>query len=204
MKDLKVVEIFESIQGEGARAGELSIFIRLADCNLNCWFCDTDWSKGTMMSIEDIRAITDSMTARWIVWTGGEPTLQLTDEIVKDFYFKGKGYDQAIETNGTNPVSKWIDYITCSPKVEVSIQTLFDNFPEGVDEFRYPVEVGSHLPDIDELPTSVHHFVSPIFIGDKKKRMQINKFNVHACLQAIKKDPRWKLSLQMHKIIDVR
>jgi len=84
---LKIKEIFYSLQGEGQRAGEASIFIRLAGCNLNCLFCDTDWSGGYKLSILQIEKEINKFPCRWIVWTGGEPTLQLTDEIISYFDF---------------------------------------------------------------------------------------------------------------------
>ena len=85
---MKVIEIFESIQGEGGRRGQLSIFIRLADCNLNCSFCDTDWKGGEEMSIKEILQDIKHFKSRWIIWTGGEPTLQLTEEIVAKIIVK--------------------------------------------------------------------------------------------------------------------
>jgi len=80
---MKVNDIFYSIQGEGGRSGEASIFIRLSDCNRNCWFCDTDWEKGKEMTLPEILKQIKPYKSRWIVWTGGEPTLQLTNEAVK-------------------------------------------------------------------------------------------------------------------------
>ncbi len=97
--NLTVNEIFYSLQGEGGRAGQASIFIRLAKCNLNCSFCDTEFEQGIKMSPEEVLSTIGKYGCRWIIWTGGEPTLQLTDDVVA--FFKEKGYLQAIETNGT-------------------------------------------------------------------------------------------------------
>lgn len=198
---LKVREIFHSIQGEGGRQGQNSVFIRLSNCNLNCWFCDTDWSWGLDMSLKEIYDEIKNYKTEWIVWTGGEPTLQLTDEIVA--HFTELGYKQAIETNGTNPVPDGIDYVTCSPKVPVDI--LRKNFPKGVDEFRYPImAIDNNIPNIDELPIANNYYLSPIFMGEKKRRYNMNDDNVKAVLNIILKEPRWILSLQIHKLIGVR
>jgi organic radical activating enzyme len=204
---LKVKEIFYSIQGEGGRAGEASIFIRLAECNLNCWFCDTDWSIGTDMTIAQIKNVIKDHPTEWIVWTGGEPTLQLTNEVLTQF----PEYKHAIETNGTNPVPTMINYITVSPKKEVSIETLQANFPERlgpgtcVDEFRYPYGTGESLPPYyGVLPTASYYFISPLFMGEKKKRFQMDDINVIMCVDFVLKNPKWRLSLQTHKIINIR
>lgn len=199
---MKVKEIFYSIQGEGGRQGEASIFIRLANCNLNCWFCDTDWTKGIEMSLEQIQNEIKDFNCKWIVWTGGEPTLQLNDSILN--YFANLGYKQAIETNGTNKVSSLIDYVTCSPKNEVSLEDLHNNFPEGVNEFRYPVSDDVKIPSIKSLPYADNYFVSPIFTGEEKKRFELNEQNIDKCIDFVLKNTDWKLSLQIHKILNIR
>ena len=89
-------EIFYSLQGEGVHMGKASIFIRLSRCNLRCSFCDTEFDSGTEMTIEELRDAIAPYPGRRIIWTGGEPTLQLTEETVA--YFKALGYHQSIET----------------------------------------------------------------------------------------------------------
>lgn len=96
---LNVKEIFYSLQGEGGRTGEASIFIRLTKCNLSCDFCDTDFANGQDMEVGEILDAIKKYPCKWIIWTGGEPTIQLNNEILK--YFRDEGYKQAIETNGT-------------------------------------------------------------------------------------------------------
>lgn len=199
---MKVKEIFYSIQGEGGRQGEASIFIRLAKCNLNCWFCDTDWTEGAEMSLEQIQNEIENFNCKWIVWTGGEPTLQLNDSIL--LYFRNLGYKQAIETNGTNKISKLIDYVTCSPKNEVSLKDLHNNFPNGVNEFRYPISNDVTIPSIKSLPYADNYFVSPIFTGQEKKRFELNEQNINKCIDFVLKNTDWKLSLQIHKILNIR
>jgi organic radical activating enzyme len=191
---LNVNEIFYSLQGEGGRVGQASIFIRLAKCNLACDFCDTDFERGVKMSVEEVLAEIEKYGCKWIIWTGGEPTLQLTDAIVARF--KEQGYFQAIETNGTRRVPVGIDYITCSPK------QYFEKVKElipVVDELRFPIQKGDSLPDISMLPKTERYLLSPIF-----DNQEIIQENVDYCVTLVKENPPWALSLQVHKLIGIR
>lgn len=192
--NLKVNEIFYSLQGEGGRTGEASIFIRLSKCNLACSFCDTDFAAYTEKSLEEIASEISRFPCKWIIWTGGEPTLQLTDEVVA--FFKSKGYMQAIETNGTRTVPAGLDYITCSPKQH--FETICTRIPR-VNELRFPIQKGDKLPDISTLPQADNYFLSPIFDDAR-----ILPENVEYCVHLILENPMWKLSLQTHKLIGIR
>ena len=190
---LIINEIFYSLQGEGARAGRPSIFIRLSKCNLRCSFCDTEYDSGEEMSLEEIHKDIEKFGCKWIVWTGGEPTLQLTDEIVA--FFKSKGYMQAIETNGTRKVPQGIDYITCSPKQH------FERIKELIlhaHELRFPMVKGDELPNLQELPEADNYLLSPIFDANK-----LNKENLDYCVKLIKENSQWSLSVQLHKLIKI-
>jgi len=155
---LVVNEIFYSLQGEGGRLGEASIFIRLTKCNLACDFCDTDFENGQEMSVEEIYDAIKQYPCRWVVWTGGEPTIQLNDDCLT--FFKKSGYKQAIETNGTRAVSSLIDYISCSPKT--SIAKVKEKIP-FVHEIRIPVVDKDVIPDISQFPEAENYFLSPVF-----------------------------------------
>lgn len=190
---LTVNEIFYSLQGEGGRSGEASIFIRLTKCNLACSFCDTDFANGDEMSLEQILKTIEVYPCKWIIWTGGEPTIQLKDEHLA--FFRQHGYKQAIETNGTRPVPSLIDYISCSPKQDY--ESIRSRIPK-VNEIRMPIQVGDTIPDIAIFPKADNYFLSPIFDADKT-----NMKNVNYCVELIKEHPQWKLSLQMHKLIHI-
>ena len=190
---LNVNEIFYSLQGEGGRSGEPSIFVRLTQCNLTCSFCDTDFAHGDDMTLDEILDAIKIYPCQWIIWTGGEPTLQLKDEHLA--FFKERGYKHAIETNGTKKVPSLIDYITCSPKK--SYETIKTRIP-FVNEIRIPLQEGDTLPDISVFPRADKYFVSPIFDADK-----INMKNVNYCIEQIKQNPQWALSLQIHKLIHI-
>lgn len=191
---LNVNEIFYSLQGEGARMGEASIFIRLTRCNLNCSFCDTNFNEGEDISVQDILKTIEPYPCKWIIWTGGEPTLQLKDQHL--IIFKEAGYQQAIETNGTNPVPELIDYISCSPKQK--FEDIKKTNP-AVNEIRIPIKVGDKLPDISILPSSDKYFISPVFDGNS-----LNQDNINYCVELIKANPQWSLSIQIHKLIHIQ
>jgi organic radical activating enzyme len=191
---LVVNEIFYSIQGEGGRVGEASVFIRLASCNLRCDFCDTSFETGLTMTSEEIQKKIAEYPCRWIVWTGGEPTLQLTDHVLS--FFKEKGYKQAIESNGTHPLSSLLDYVACSPKGNYEAVKAINPV---VDEIRLPVKMGDKLPLIEQLPVASDYYLSPVFIEDALKTAS----NIAYCVDQIKRDSRWKLSLQIHKLIGI-
>jgi len=131
-----------------------------------------------------------------IIWTGGEPTLQLTNEVL-DYFSE---YYNCIETNGTNPVPSKIQYISCSPKVSPEILKV--NF-ERVNELRYPISVGDLLPDISELPEADNYFVSPVFLGEEKRRFQQVDENVKYAIDFVSMNPKWRLSLQLHKLLNI-
>lgn len=201
MNRLLIKEIFYSLQGEGARAGSPSIFIRLAGCNLHCWYCDTDWKESNRMDLSapELLLYLKQYDCRWIVWTGGEPTLQLTFDMVS--YFKMHGYKQAIETNGTNVVPSGLDFISVSPKVDT--KTLIHNFYK-VNEFRYVVGMmhGEPVfpPSIYKLPCADFYYVSPLFLGQKHHRLSVVPENVQMAINFVKKNPKWRLSVQQQKI----
>jgi len=199
---LNVVEIFKSIQGEGANAGRAAVFVRLSGCNMSCWYCDTEWGQGQNMTVKEVLSEVKKLTnpkdhpKSLLIWTGGEPTMQLTDEILEFF---GE-YCNCIETNGTNPVPGKVEYISCSPKVSTAV--LRKNFSH-VNEFRYPLQAGDVLPDISELPFADNYFISPIFTGEEKKRFQQNQDNIEYSINYIKENPAWRLSLQLHKLLNI-
>ncbi len=200
---LKVVEIFHSIQGEGGNTGKSAVFVRLANCNKNCWFCDTDWSVGTEMTVkqilDEVRSLSkpEDYPNNMLIWTGGEPTLQLTDEVLTFF----SEYYNCIETNGSNPVPSRIQYISCSPKVSPTV--LHRNFTK-VNEFRYPLGAAEKLPEISDLPIAEHYFVSPLFLGEEKKRFELSDENIVYAIDYVKQHPQWRLSLQTHKLLNIR
>ena len=190
---MKINEIFYSLQGEGARAGEASIFIRLSGCDLACGFCDTEFESGKEMTIDELMTEIDQYPAKWITWTGGEPLLQLTQDITDAFRLHG--YKQSIETNGGHKPPSSIDWVVVSPKVAEHV--LARNFPDGVDELRYAWHKGKKsVPQPGICAT--HKYLSPICDGNN-----INKENLLHCIDLCKENPQWKLSIQQHKLWNI-
>lgn len=193
--ELKVSEIFYSLQGEGARAGEASIFIRLQGCKARhaCLksgvVCDTEFESGKVFSLDNLRNYIARWDCRNIVWTGGEPTDQLTEGMIT--YFKELGYYQCVETSGLNPVPAGVDFISLSPKVAEHV--LKKNFPTGVQELRYVRHEGQSIPNPSVL--AQYHYLSPHSDG-----WEINTVNLKHCITLCLENPIWRLSLQQHKI----
>lgn len=190
---MKVSEIFYSLQGEGRRAGKASIFIRLAGCSAKhaCYAagirCDTEFESGKEYTKEELLTAIDGYPCRWIVWTGGEPADQLTNEVVE--FFRSKNFLQAIETSGLKAVPN-VDWISVSPKVAEHV--LAKNFPDGVTELRYVRHSGQAIPE--PVINADFYFVSPHSDGNL-----INNDNLKHCIDLCLENPSWSLSVQQHK-----
>lgn len=197
---LKISEIFYSLQGEGARVGTPTIFIRTSGCKTKnaCYSlgikCDTEFESGKEMSIEEIHKWIEinAPQCKEITWTGGEPLDQLTSHITA--YFKEKGYYQAIETSGLQAPVENIDFICVSPKVAEHV--IAKNFPNGVNELRYVRHAGQDIPK--PSITAEHYWLSPHSDG-----FTINTENLKHCIKLCVKNGKWKLSLQNHKIWNI-
>ncbi len=196
--ELSVSEIFYSCQGEGSRVGSANVFIRLQGCKTKdaCFAsgvrCDTEFESGRTMTIHEIAKEANKTGCSNIIWTGGEPAQQLTDEIIAKF--KSLGYYQAIETSGLLPVPAGLDHVCVSPKVAEHV--VAKNFPAGVDELRYVRHAGQDIPK--PSVNARDFFISPHSDGD-----QLNMDNVRHCIELVKQNPKWKLSIQLHKILRV-
>lgn len=195
---LTVNEIFYSLQGEGVRSGTPTIFVRLQGCSAKhaCYAsgvrCDTEFESGRDYALPELLQEIKkySSSCKEITWTGGEPTDQLTPEVVE--YFKREGYFQAIETSGLNPVPAGLDFICISPKVAEHV--IAKNFKGIViDELRYVRHKGQSLPS--PSIQAKHYWISPHFNGNA-----IDTDNVRHCIELCLQNPIWKISIQNHKL----
>lgn len=194
---MRVNEIFYSIQGEGAHSGEAAIFVRFSGCNLKCPFCDTDHQPYQDLTEEEIVRQVTEYPAKLVVITGGEPTLQLTESLVDKLHEAGKTV--AIETNGTRPVPHNVDWITVSPKAaylgEVARPVI-----KTADEVKIVLD-GIHTYDDPTFGiTAAHYCVQPCDTGDAQRNREITDL----CIDFVKDNPAWRLSLQTQKILNVR
>ena len=110
----KINEIFYSLQGEGFHTGTPAVFVRFSGCNLKCSFCDTRHEEGILMSDEEILRAISAFPSNVVILTGGEPSLWIDQAFIDLLHRAGKYI--CIETNGTKPLPKGIDWVTCSPK----------------------------------------------------------------------------------------
>lgn len=192
MTNLRVNELFYSLQGEGARAGEPSIFIRLAGCDLACGFCDTEFESGVEMTPDDLLAKAKDVggPCKWLIFTGGEPMLQLTSAHV--LHFQEAGYKVACESNGNHPIPEEIDWKVISPKVAEHV--LKKHNPNGCDELRYVRHV-NQLAIPEPAIRAKRYFLSPQFKGDRPDPAAIEH-----CKRLCMENPHWSVSIQMHKL----
>lgn len=195
---MRVNEIFYSLQGEGYYSGTPAVFVRLSGCNLRCPFCDTRHESGREMSEKEIVEAVGQYPARHVVITGGEPSLQLTESLVDALHAAGRYV--AVETNGTHPLSDNIDWVTLSPKS--AFVDGADVVLTRADEIKVVYD-GIHDPE-GQLSTrnsqlSTLRFLQPCDTGDAARNSQITA----ATVEYIKCHPEWRLSLQIHKILNI-
>lgn len=213
MATYTVKEMFYTLQGEGAQAGRAAVFCRFAGCNLwtgreedrasaVCKFCDTDF-VGTdgvgggkfKDAVALAQAIADTYQGGsgkgkpYVVFTGGEPTLQLDAALIEAVH--AQGFEIAIETNGTLPVPAGVDWICVSPKFGSElVQTTGHELKVVVPQ------VGQDLNTLGQLRFE-HYFVQAMDDADPAKKTR----NMQVAIQTCLKNPRWRLSVQTHKVI---
>ncbi len=206
-----VKEMFYSLQGEGAHSGRPALFCRFSGCNLwsgreqdraraACNFCDTDFvgtdgeGGGKFASAA---ALAEAAIALWppqhrdqayLICTGGEPLLQLDDELVAAF--KAVGFEIAIETNGTLPAPAGIDWICVSPKGRSELR-----LTQG-DELKLVYRQADALPERFQQLDFRHFYLQPMAGPQEQQQLQ-------ACIAYCQANPQWRLSLQTHKLIGI-
>jgi 7-carboxy-7-deazaguanine synthase len=205
-----VKEIFLTLQGEGVHAGRRAVFLRFAGCNLwtgreedrasaVCQFCDTDFvgmdgENGGRYDADALAAKvaelwSEARDSRYVVMTGGEPMLQVDDAIVDALH--ALGFTLAIESNGTLPVHPGIDWVCISPKAGS------ETVQRSGDELKlvWP-QPGSDTVAMERWDFS-NFLIQPMDSGDADS----NAANVEAATRFVMDHPKWRLSLQNHKIL---
>lgn len=194
---MRVNEIFYSIQGEGAHTGTPAIFVRLSGCNLRCPFCDTSHFVHREMTEDKIADEVSRYPAKLVVITGGEPALQLTPTLIVKLHELGKKV--AIETNGTMTVPYNVDWVTVSPK-SAFVGKAGDVVIKQADEVKVVFDGKTLYADPTFGIGAKHYYIQPCDTGDASKNEEILRF----CIEFIKANPKWKLSLQTQKILKVQ
>lgn len=214
-----VKELFSTLQGEGAHAGRAAVFCRFAGCNLwsgreedrataVCRFCDTDFvgtdgaGGGKFASATDLAAVIEAAWRaagagphhRYVVFTGGEPLLQLDAALIDAMH--ALQFEVAIETNGTMPVPKGVDWVCVSPKAGSELAVL------QADEIKLVIPQDGHEPLEDILRRfegmDYRHRYLQAMDGPSQAE------NMALAVRLCQKRPLWRLSVQTHKWIGIR
>ncbi|MBD5329174.1 MAG: radical SAM protein [Bacteroides sp.] len=196
----KVCEIFYSLQGEGHHAGYPSVFVRFSGCNLKCSFCDTQHEDGVFMEDEAIIRAVNLYSADWIVLTGGEPTLWIDEDFVS-LLKRATGKKVAIETNGTRSVPKSIDWVTVSPKCDMEGAGRALIVADRADELKV-VDLGQDLERYFTLPCvdeKTLMYLQPCYVEDEEE-FRANRLHT---VKRVLDDPRWTLSVQLHRYLQI-
>ena len=206
-----VKEIFHTLQGEGAQAGRAAVFCRFAGCNLwsgheedrasaVCRFCDTDFlgigpDGGRFAEAADLA---ERIAATWasgagsrpmVVMTGGEPLLQVDAALIAAVH--GRGFEIAVETNGTIEAPDGLDWVCVSPKAGAELRQ------RRGDELKLVYPQAEAEPERFDGMDFRHWFLQPM---DGPRR----EANTAAALAYCLRHPQWRLSLQMHKLVGIR
>jgi len=206
-----IKEIFYTLQGEGAHAGRPAVFCRFSGCNLwtgresdreraVCTFCDTDFvgtdgeGGGKFALPADVAAAINTLwpasypASKYVVFTGGEPLLQLDGALIDAMHLAG--FEIAIETNGTLPVPAGVDWICVSPKIGSTLVI------DKGNEIKVVIpQAGQDLAAYEQLGFD-HFFVQPM-------DGPLAEFNTRLAIDTCKRHPRWKLSVQTHKLLQI-
>lgn len=211
-----VKEMFLTLQGEGVRAGRRAVFLRFAGCNLwsgreedraeaVCRFCDTDFvgMDGENGGRYDAAALADLSEQLWgegredryIVLTGGEPMLQVDDALIDALH--DRGFEIAMESNGTLPAHAGLDWVCISPKAGSAV------VQRAGDELKlvWP-QPAEPLPGHDVSDMERWDFAS--FLVQPLDAEGWEQVNTAACVDFVMKNPRWRLSLQTHKMLGLK
>jgi 7-carboxy-7-deazaguanine synthase (Cx14CxxC type) len=203
--------MFYTLQGEGRHTGRAAVFCRFAGCNLwtgreedralaVCKFCDTDFvgvnGEGGG-KFADANALAQAIDQTWpdqnsshkyVVFTGGEPLLQLDTDLIEAMHVHG--FEIAIETNGTLPVPDGVDWICVSPKMGSTL------VQKSGDELKVVIpQIGQAMEEYAKLDFA--HFYVQAMDGPLRKE------NLQLAVDYCKAHPQWKLSLQTHKILQI-
>ena len=211
-----VKEIFYTLQGEGRNSGRPAVFCRFSGCNLwngreedrknaLCNFCDTDFigtdgiGGGVFPNAEKLisqlettwdEATKCQQNYRFVVFTGGEPLLQLDDEVIAKA--KSVGFEVAIETNGTLPALPGIDWICVSPK---TLESLKQN---SGDELKLIYPQAIQPEEVENLDFD-YFYLSPMMVSNPNQQ----RINIINAIDYCKRNPKWQLTMQHHKFWDI-
>ena len=185
---LQINEIFYSVAGEGARVGQPTIFVRLAKCNLRCFFCDTEFDSFTEMSLQEIIDEVRIHTGEWVSLTGGEPLGQNIAPLCEAL--RRLGYRLHIETSGSLPpqteLFDLIEHWTVSPKRKRVVEGF-----ERRTELKYVVGKAFREDQVEEDRSEL------IYLQPESSKPEY----IHKALEILQRHPTWRLSCRIHKML---
>ncbi|BAU14270.1 radical SAM protein [Leptolyngbya sp. NIES-3755] len=192
-----VVETFHSVQGEGAWTGTSAFFIRLALCDVGCWFCDTkeSWSakRHPQKSIDELVKSAIEAKSAIVVITGGEPLMHDLTELTKALHQAGLRLH--LETSGAHPYSGEFDWVTLSPKLS---KLPHESVYAHADELKIVISEESDLEwaerESEKVSDRVIHYLQPEWS---------HKQSLDLIFEYVKQHPKWRISLQTHKLLGV-
>lgn len=213
----KIKEAFYTLQGEGARAGRAAVFIRFSKCNLwngkesgrqaaVCQFCDTDitgtdgenggtYTQAELMQLALNLWPQDKQGQPYVVFTGGEPALQLTESLVTEF--QNNGFECAVESNGTLALPANLDWVCISPKGKS--QVIIDQ----CNELKLVFPQADLAPDEVSHIKADYYYLSPMADYGIENSGMIIRENMQAATQYCLDNPQWRMSLQTHKLLGI-
>ena len=211
MKTYTVKEIFYTLQGEGSQAGRAAVFCRFSGCNLwsghekdranaVCQFCDTDFVKVGPEGgkFKGATALAERIAEKWpegnrgvpyVVCTGGEPLLQVDVELITELH--RLGFKVAVETNGTIAAPPGLDWICVSPKAGANLVQRSGN------------ELKLVYPQSSQMPSNFEQLEFETFYLQPMDGLELSA-NTRAAIAYCMKHPHWRLSVQIHKVINIR
>jgi 7-carboxy-7-deazaguanine synthase len=197
-QELPVMEAFYTLQGEGYHSGRAAYFIRLGGCDVGCVWCDVkeSWEaeKHPKMSVDAISEQAASFPGKLAVITGGEPLLHPLDALTSAL--KNKGFETNIETSGSSPLSGEWDWICLSPK---KFKAPLPEVAALANELKVVIFHPSDFLWAEQWAENVSPNCKLYLQPEWDKREK----NTPLIVEYIKKNPKWILSIQSHKYIDV-
>lgn len=210
-ESLAIQEIFSTIQGEGIFVGQPAIFIRLGGCNLACDFCDTEFDSFTKISVDEIVASTEKLAKNFcgqiikklVVITGGEPMRQPIERLCRELLLRD--FKVQIETNGTifRDLPQEV-HIVCSPKVSNGkYHKIRSDLLMRISAFKFLISESNQdyrdIGDVGQNQCNAQIYVQPLDEYEQNKNLANRNRAVKLCLEH-----GYFLSLQIHKILDIR
>ncbi|MDR0438328.1 MAG: 7-carboxy-7-deazaguanine synthase QueE [Bacteroidales bacterium] len=207
MKTYPISEHFFSLQGEGANVGKPAYFLRLSGCNVRCSFCDSknswDDANAQNMSLKEIVHLVKKSGAKNVVITGGEPLLHDLDELCEMLRTHIPNISLWLETSGTAPFRGGFDWVCLSPKKHKL--PLFENY-EKADELKVIIENSDDFEFAEQQAQQVNSNCK-LFLQGEWSNMGAarNARTIHttAIIDYILQNPKWRLSVQVHKFLGI-